>query len=286
MYATAIKDDHIFRSTRVVAAIIVPVLLLAFLILFLFPQTTGQRFAWEINPAMTAAYMGAGYLGGAWLFFNVIIGRRWHRIAAGFPPVTAFTISMLIVTALHWQRFDLGHFPFLLWLILYIVTPFLVPLLWWRNRVTDPGTPEVDDVIVPTFARWSLRLLGAFLLFCALVWMIYPEWLVSIWVWPLTPLTARILSGWFTILGVGGLIIAHDLRWSAWKAGLQSIGLWHVLVLIGAVIHRVDFPSGLLNWYLISVVVVLTGMIILYKSMENRRRKNNTTPQTPATMST
>jgi hypothetical protein len=57
-----LKDDRIYKSTRVVAAIIVPVLLLAFVILFLFPSTTGERFAWEIRPFIQSAYMGAGYL--------------------------------------------------------------------------------------------------------------------------------------------------------------------------------------------------------------------------------
>jgi hypothetical protein len=270
---TEVQDDRIFRSTRVVAVIIVPVLVLAFLILFLFPQTTGQRFAWEINPAMTAVYMGAGYLGGAWLFFNVINGRRWHRVAPGFLPVTTFTIFMIVDTILHWGRFDIRHLPFTLWLVLYIVTPFLVPFLWWRNRRTDPGTPEADDVIVPQLARWTLRLLGFVLLLCAVIGVIYPAWLVSLWVWPLSPLTARILSGWFALLGVGGLVIGQETRWSGWKVGLQSIGLWHVLVVIGAVIHRADFNSGLLNWYLISVLIVLLGMVSLYVRMESERRK-------------
>ena len=269
-----IQDDRIFRSTRVVAALVVPVLLLAFLILYFFPQTSGQRFAWEIKPDMTAVYMGAGYLGGAWLFFNVIIGRRWHRVAAGFLPVTAFTICMLLVTVLHWERFDIRHFPFTLWLLLYAVTPFLVPFLWWRNRKTDPGTLEIDDVVVPSTARWILRLLGIILLLFTVVGMLNPAWLVSFWVWPLTPLTARILSGWFALLGVGGIVIGTESRWSAWKVGLQSIGLWHLLIIIGAFMHPSDYPSGLLNWYLISVLIVLIGMVILYVQMESRRSKN------------
>lgn len=265
------KDDRIFRSTRLVSTVIVPVLFLAFIILYLTPQTSGQRFAWEINPSMTAVYMGAGYLGGAWLFGSVIIGRRWHPVAAGFLPVTAFTISMLLATGLHWDRFDIRHFPFTLWLTLYVVTPFLVPFLWWRNRITDPGTPETDDVVVPAIARWSLRLLGIVLLLTALVGMVNPAWLVSFWVWPLTPLTARILGGWFALLGMGGIVIANDSRWSSWKVGLQSIGLWHLLVVIGAILHPADFPGGLLNWYLVSVVIVLIGMVGLYLPMERRR---------------
>lgn len=269
-----IKDDRIYKSTRIVAAIIVPVLLLAFVILYLFPSTTGERFAWEIRPSIQSAYMGAGYLGGAWLFFNVAVGRHWHRVAAGFPPVTTFTISMLLDTIIYWQRFDLSHFPFLLWLFLYIVTPVLVPLLWWRNRLQDPGIPEPNDVVVPRVVRWGLGSLGGFILLFAAVGFLFPEWLISIWVWPMMPLSARILTGWFALLGVGGLVIARDSRWTAWKVGLESIALWQLMVVVAAVANTADFTNGLFNWFIISVVVVLLAMGTLYLLMESRRRQS------------
>lgn len=266
-----LQDDRIFRSTKIVAAGVVPILVLAFLILYLFPESSGTRFAWEIKPDMTAVFMGAGYLGGAVLFAHTVFGQRWHRVAPGFLPVTSFTIAMLLATALHWDRFDTSHFPFVLWLILYAVTPFLVPFLWWRNRVTDPGTPESDDQVVPSLARWSLRLLGAGLLLFAIIGFLQPEWIISLWPWTLSLLTARILSGWFALLGTGGLVIGRETRWSSWRVGLQSIGLWHVLVVVGAVVHREDFTHGLFNWYLISVVIVLVSMAVLYLKMEYGR---------------
>ena len=105
---------------------------------------------------MTALFIGSGYLGGAYMFVFAIFGKRWHRIKAAFPPVTTFTIAMLLATFLHWDRFDINHFPFQLWLVLYIITPIIVPYLWLKNRVTDPGTPEPDDLTVPALAKWAL----------------------------------------------------------------------------------------------------------------------------------
>lgn len=265
-------NNQIFRSTRLISAVVVPFLVLAFIILYFYPNLSGERFAWKIQPNMTAVFMGAGYLGGAWLFINAIFGRRWHHIAAGFPPVTTFTVAMLLATALHWDRFDIRHFPFILWLGLYVITPFLVPWMWLRNRVTDPGIPEANDLLVPVVARWSLRLLGIFLFVFAVVGFIAPQWVIGLWPWQLTPLTARVLSGWFALLGVGGIVISRDPRWSAWRVGLQSIGLWHILVVIGALFNQVDFFNGLLNWYLISVTLVLIGMAVLYIQMESSRR--------------
>jgi hypothetical protein len=253
----------------VVAAVVVPVLLLAFVILYFVPGQTGSRFAWEIRPNMTAMFMGAGYLGGSWLFINTALGRPWHAVAAGFPAVTTFTWGMLLATIMHWDRFDLGHFPFQLWLVLYVVTPFLVPYLWWRNRVTDPGESP-GEKRVPQAARWSLGTLGLLLLAFAVTGFVVPDWLAGIWVWQLSPLTARVLSGWFGLLGIGGLVISRDPRWSAWRVGLQCIGLWHLLVLVASMFNAEEFTAGLANWYLASVAVVLVGMVGLFVVMERR----------------
>lgn len=271
------RNDRILPLTRFIAGAVVPFLLLAFLILYVSPQPTGRWFAWDINPRMTAAYMGAGYLGGAYFFLNTVFGTRWHRTAGGFLPVTAFTVAMLIVTVIHWDRFELTHLPFLAWLLLYIFTPVLVPWTWLRNRPADSGTPEVEDAAVPGLARWALLVLGVFLLLFAVVTIISPSFAMQIWPWTLSELTARVLGGWSALLAVGGILISREDRWSAWRIGLESIALWHVLVLIAAVLNRPDFKDGnLVNWYLISVVLVLIGMLILYISMQSKSRGNNT----------
>ena len=71
----------------------------------------------------------------------------------------------------------------------------------------------------------------------------------------LTPLTGRVLSGWLAFLGVGGLVMARETLWSAWRIGVQSITLWQALVLVGALAHPADFTGGLLNWYTLVVAV-------------------------------
>jgi hypothetical protein len=265
-------SDRIYPVTRLVAAIVVPVLVLAFAILYFMPGQSGERFAWAIQPDLMAMFMGAGYIGGAYLFLRVALGGRWHRVAPGFLPVTAFTISMLLATILHWERFELGHFPFILWLILYVVTPFLIPFLWWWNRHEDPGTPEPGDKVVPAAARYGLMAAGAIIGLFALLGILAPTTLIDLWVWPLTPLLARVLGGWFALLAVGGLTIGRETRWSAWQIGLTSIFVWHLLVLIAAVVRAGDFKSSVVNWYTILLVLGLVGMAVLAVAMTLRRR--------------
>jgi len=268
---TSSPSDRIRPLTRIIAAIVVPFLVLAFVILYFFPDQSGERFAWAIKPHMTAMFIGAGYIGGAYLFVRTALGGPWHRVAPGFLPVTAFTLSMLVVTILHWDRFDIHHFPFQVWLILYVVTPFLVPYLWMRNRVEDTGAPEAGDAVVPAVARWGMTLIGAVIGVFALIGLVFPSTLIGMWVWPLTPLTARILSGWFALLAVGGLTIGRETRWSAWKIGLLTIGSWHTLILVAALLNPGDFTGGVVNWYTVSVMLVLGGMVGLFLYMQRRQ---------------
>lgn len=271
VYKMIIKpSDRIYPLTRIVAAIVVPVLLLAFVILYVFPDQSGKHFAWAIKPHMMTMFIGAGYLGGAYLFFHTAWGRPWHHVAPGFLPVTAFTLSMLLATLLHWDRFDIRHFPFQLWLILYVVTPVLVPYLWLRNRREDDGAVREGDAVVPPAARRAMTFSGAVIALFALLGLVFPSVLMDLWVWTLTPLTARVLGGWFALLAVGGLTIGRESRWSAWKIGLASIGSWHVLILLAAILNPADFPGGVINWYTILVLLGLAGMAGLYFYMRQR----------------
>lgn len=269
----SIQDDRILLQTRLVLIVVVPFLLLAFLILYFFPDLSGERFAWAIKPHMTALFMGSGYLGGAYMFIFAIFGKRWHRIKAAFPPVTAFTVAMLLATVIHWDRFDLSHFPFQLWLFLYIVTPIIVPYLWIKNRVTDPGTPEPDDLTVPILAKWAFMAFGVMGIGMAIFMFISPQSIIAIWPWTLSPLTARILGGWFGLLGVGGLYASQDSRWSAWRVPLQSITFWGILILLGAFMNPTDFTNGLWNPFTIGTMVVIVVLAVFHAGMEIRRKR-------------
>jgi len=116
--------------------------------------------------------------------------------------------------------------------------------------------------------------LGIGLTAISVVSFVIPQLLVAVWPWPLTLLSGRLLAGWGTLIGVGNLAIAGDPRWSAWRVGVESIGLWHLLFLIGAISRQQDFTnSSLINWYVLGIIGVLILMAALYLTMEVRRHQ-------------
>jgi hypothetical protein len=273
--STAVRDDRILRETRIVSYIIPPFLIVAFIMLYFFPDNTEQLFAWTIRPTMTPLIMGAGYAAGGYFFVRAIMATRWHTVSLGFPAITAFTWFMGLATFLHFDRFNHGHISFFAWLILYIVTPFLVPIIWWRNQATDPHVLEPNDVAVPQWVRLATGIVGAVLFLIALFMFIFPQTAISIWPWTLTPLTARVVAGWFALPGVVGMAFATDVRWSAWRITLQSQIAGVVLILIGVVRAWSNFDtSKLTTWlFVIGMVALMAALVSLYAGMEALRRK-------------
>ncbi len=269
-----VRDDRLLPETRALGIIIPPFLLAAFLILYLFPDRTQDLFAWGVKPPMTPLLMGGGYISGGYYFLRVLRAPRWHLIGLGLLPITAFTWFMGLSTILHWDKFTPGHVSFIAWAVLYFITPIVVPIVWFRNRATDPGTPDPGDVIVPKAVRLGVGITGAVILAIALFLFLVPAAAAAIWPWSLTPLTARVVGGWFALPGVVGLCFASDRRWSAWRITLQSQLIGIALILLGVPRAWGDFDqANLMTWVFIGgMTALLLALGGLYLAMEGRRR--------------
>jgi hypothetical protein len=268
-----IKDDRVLRGTRVLGAVIVPFLLVAFSLLYLFPGDTAHWFAWTIKPQMTPLIMGAGYIAGGYFFLRVVTASHWHRVHLGFLPITAFTIFMAIATFSHLDRFDKDHVAFWIWVVLYVVTPVLVPLTWLRNRATDPGTVEADDRYLPPRVRAAVGGVGAAQSAVAAALLLSPSTMIDIWPWTLTPLTAQVLGGWFALPGVVAIMMALDGRWSAIRITLESQVLGIALILLGVIRAWSDFDTSNAVTYVFvgGISFLLAGLVALVVYMERPR---------------
>jgi hypothetical protein len=268
------RDDHVYRFTRLLAVIIIPFLIVAWFILYLLPERSGELFAWPIKPPMTAMMLGAAYLGGAYFFARVAMAKQWHTIKVGFLPVTLFATFLGIATVLHWDRFTHEHISFFTWAVLYFTTPLLVFGTWLFNRRADPRTLESGDVALPHWMRWLLGMAGAITLTISLLLFLQPQFMIGVWPWTLTPLTARVMGAMFGLPGLVGLGIASDQRWSAARIILQAQALSIGLILIAAFRSWNDFdPANVATWLFVGGLgALLIGIIVLYIMMEAKSR--------------
>src|SRR6476660_10111198 len=95
-----VRDDRVLPFTRGLSLFIVPFLVVAWVILYLFPSHTARLWAWPIPATMTSMVLASAYLGGAYFFLRVLRERHWHAVRAGFAAVTLFASLLGIATIL------------------------------------------------------------------------------------------------------------------------------------------------------------------------------------------
>jgi len=263
--------SDVFRETRWLAAVIIPFLVVAFVILWVFPERTAELFAWEIRPPMTAMMLGSAYAGGVWFFARVLRARYWREFKAGFPAVGTFATLLGIATILHWDRFIQDALPFWVWSLLYFTTPVLVFGTWYRQRRadTDPRTPEL---VFPAPIRAAFGVVGVAMVGVSAVLFLAPEQAIGAWPWTLTPLTARVMAAMFALPGLVGLGIGIDPRWSVARILIESQVLSIGLILVGAWrdLGSIDMgaPAGIA--FVGGLATLEVCLVLLYLGMQRR----------------
>lgn len=235
-----IPNDRVLVGTRVLAGIVVPVLVVAFGMLYFFPNNSGLLFAWPVKPMMSAMMLGATYIGGAYFFSMVIGTQHWHTVRLGFIPVSTFAGILGISTILHWDKFTPGHISFILWAILYFTLPFVIPVVWYINQRANRGGPDPRWGKLPRPVYLAAGVLGAVMSVVSLVLLLYPQLIIPTWGWTLSPLTARIMSAMFALSGLVGLGVAYDRHWSSARTVMQAQSISIVLILIALIPARND----------------------------------------------
>jgi hypothetical protein len=273
-------SNRVLRLTRSVAGLVIPFLVLAFIILYIFPRDTERLFAWKIQPPMTAMMLAAAYAGGIYFFTRVLMTNEWHKVHVGFPPVFSFASLLGIATILHWDRFTHNHISFIAWAGLYFTTPFIVLAAWLRNRLQDTHTLEADDIALPLLVRAVIGAVGAFTLLIGLILFLVPGAIIAVWPWALTPLTARVMGAMFSLPGVVGLCIALDRRWSSAQIILQAQGFSILLILLAALRSFGDFDwTNIIAWLFVGgLTVFLMSIVLLSLAMEIWRRSPRPSP--------
>jgi hypothetical protein len=262
------RDDRVLGFTRGLSLFITPFLLVAFVLLYLFPGHTARLWAWTIPTTMTSMVLASAYLGGAYFFLSVQRERRWHDIGTGFLAVATFASLLGVATVLHWDKFAHHHLAFWLWAGLYFTAPFLVIGAWFRNR-RYAAPPASGDVMLRPIERAVIALMGLAALTQGAVMFIAPGSMIDLWPWPLTPLTCRVVAATLC-LGCAGLGAWRDPRWTSVRLMLQVEVVMLVLMLIAAIRARHEFlVDRALTWpLLVGVLVLLVGSAYLWETYE------------------
>ena len=271
----AARDDAVTPAMRVAAVVVVAVLVPALIILWGLPADTDDLWAWTIHPDLTPIFMGAGYGAGAYFFLRVYRARRWHEVSVGVISAAFFALLMLLTTIAHYDKFNHGDAPALAaiafygWTIVYILSPWIVAYLWWRNQPADPREPEPGETLVPENVRLVARVAAVGALAGAAIVLVAPSVAIDNWGWGLTPLTARVLACFTAQVGFAFVLLSLDARWSSWRVLVQTFLIAVALLLVGALRAWDAFDtSNVLTWvYLAGLAGGALALLALWRSM-------------------
>ena len=209
------------------------------LILMLLTQRTSEFFAWTIEPPLTAAFLGAGYL--ASVGFQLVAAREslWAAARVAVTATLVFTTLTTIATFLHFDRFhtDSSERAALLvtyaWIAVYVGVPPVMTVLLVRQLRGAGGDPPRVAPFAAGF-RAALGLQAAVMITLGVALFVAPVATAELWPWQLTPLTGRAVGAWLLGLGVAA---AHSLGENDWArvrptaAGVLGLGVFHLIAL-------------------------------------------------------
>jgi hypothetical protein len=269
-------DDHLTLLARLA---VWPLVLLSGIfgpMLFLLPHLTDRIWSWPIQPPMSAVALGAGYIFGAIAFATLLLRNQWHALSVALMTAWVFSIVQLAATLIHLDRFFVGTMRFDVWFVIYVALPILLPVIWFFNRrYAAPRRP--DELVFIWPARIALLLAGLLLLAFGVFMFVYPPGAAAVWPWLLTPLMARVLSGWVMFLGLAACLIFFEPRYSAYRSALPGFIIWALALLVGSLLHLDNFnfqrPAAWLWFLAVLGLIASTALTFaVFEYMIYRRR--------------
>jgi hypothetical protein len=225
---------------------------------------TDTYFAWTIRVPLTAAFIGALYLGSG---VGELLAARtpaWAHARIAVPSVFVFAALTTVVTALHLDAFHFGgSYPLVtqlitwVWMVVYVAFPTTSAIVLVRQaRLAGVDPPRTDRL--PGWFKTVMVAEGLLMLVVGAALLVAPAATRDIWPWPLTDLTAQAIGAWGVGIGFGNLHAVWEDDWTRIRVGMPALVGISALELIALVRFSDtvawDRPSA---WVLTGLLVAL-----------------------------
>ena len=228
--------------------------------LFVLTEHTDRFFAWTIASPLTAAFLGAGYLGAACLDGWCSRKRVWAEARLPLPAVLVFTTITLAVTLVHLDKFHMDSFFGWAWVVAYIALPLTgVAVLLHQRRAPGDDAPSTDPL--PRWLHVAVRLAAGGMLALGVAMLLVPERAAHLWPWPLTPLTARAVAAWLVILAVVAVQLTREDDWARLRPLFASYAVMGALQLVALARYPHEMRWGSpAAWIYVGAVVSMLAL--------------------------
>ena len=183
----------------------------AILTVALDPANAGERFAWNVQPAVMAAVLGAYYISAALVTLLPVFARRWEMIRVMILPTILFTATELLATLLHWSEFSLGSAGFTIWFLSYLLPPpILLGFYLWHERRAQQSANALPSEPLQPEVRQALLHWGSLTALLSIIIFILPQAFIRIAPWQMDALSARVFAGFVLVAGALMISMARE----------------------------------------------------------------------------
>ena len=248
----------VFRGSSLLA-------LIAGLLLFAGATRTEDYFSWTIEPAQTAAFLGAAYWAAAVLFSWAARQRHRERIWIAALPEATVAVLLLIATQLHLDKFHDDLFGYF-WVAVYaIAAPVLIYLIAATHSA--PGAEAGPVLPLPPWLRLVLALQATVFAIYGIGLFVSPSGFDGAWPWPLTPLTARAIAAFLLGFAMAAAIAVRGNSLRRLRGAALTYAVLGALELLAAVLHSSDFRDaaalpGFLAFFATVLAAGLAGALL------------------------
>jgi hypothetical protein len=198
------------RAMRVVLYVLTGLTFFAGTQLFVLAEHTETFFSWPIDPAMTAAFVGAGFWSASVISFWAARQPVWRHTRIPIPTILAVAFLLLVATLDHLETFEglLG----LAWIEVYAAfLPIMIAVV--AMQLARPGHDTRSGEPLPRALRGLSTAIAVALVPLGLLLFADPESASSLWPWELTELSGKAIGTWLTGIGIiHGVVAIADER--------------------------------------------------------------------------
>jgi hypothetical protein len=251
--------------------------LIAGLLLFAGATRTDDFFSWTIEPAQTAAFIGAAYWAAAVLFAWASAQKRPDRVWIAALPEATVAILLLIATQLHLDKFHSNLFGYF-WVAVYAVAAPVLIYLFAATTGNSAGSDRERRVPMPAWLRLLLTLQAAAFTVYGIGLFVSPSGFDGAWPWALTPLTAQAIAAFLLGFAVAAAIAVRGNSLQRFRGAALTYVVFGTLELLAAALHHSDFRGGAalplyLAFFASVLAAGLAGSLLDSGAQDSRARK-------------
>jgi|RhiMetdeSRZDD1v2_1073273.scaffolds.fasta_scaffold03381_18 hypothetical protein len=225
---------------------------------YFIPDKVDKAIPWLVPP-LHARFLGAMYLSGTTFMIGGILSQYYGEVKVMIRVILIWTGMLFVVSLFYLSEFDYSRTQVWIWFGAYMIYPLIALWLMWKDRTLDD---TLTGSGFPAWIRTYLFVQGMVVAVLALVLLLAPELMVSVWPWKITRLLAQIYSAPFLAYGLSSLMISRLRTWAEIRVVVTATFVFALGVLLASLIHRALFsPDNLSTWLWFGGFLLVTVML-------------------------